>query len=620
MALYSEIVKLSDRIKPFTEICFRNKRAFVILFFGMVFSNVIIALFEGLTFTFVFMMFSTMTEDGVHSDKIHQLLYRAFPQLSSVFEEKGLHFIFFLLLALLMQIFKSLGAFSSTMLYTRLLNLFQVELVKEFRRQIFGFKFSFVSNYKMGELVQAVKIPFEAFSSGLSGLNGLMQSVFATSVLFVILLRISLPFTFVVGALVCVLVFVQKSMIRRVAALSIDFSAKMNDYVKLFSQMISGIRVITVFHRFGYVTDQIDTITNKLTQVCYRLTRSAQILRPINEIFVLFLVAFCAFAGYFFMKDRGAAAISFLVTYLIVLMRLANQVPGLMSNMGGLAHHWGDVSRLLNLLSKEGKEYALDGHLQLPLFRTKIEFFEVCHSYQKGLPILHGVSFTLCKGKNLALVGKSGSGKSTIIDLLLRLYEPSSGDILIDHFSLKNLSLESWRGQVGVVSQDVFIFNESIFKNICFGLSNVSLEDVKNAAYIAGCREFIERLPEQYDTILGERGYRLSGGEKQRLSLARALLKNPEILVLDEATSSLDTHTEKFILSTLEAFYGKKTLLVVAHRLSTVMHCDQILVIENGRILEQGSHEELLAQKNHYFQMWVSQQKKEPQLENVKKI
>lgn len=602
-------MSFSSKLRPLAKIASNNPKQYALLMSGGFVFNCLIAVFEGITFLFIVTALSAMTNETNHTDIIHRFFYFIAPSLATHFQSRFSHFIFFLLGALCMQILKSLNLFCATMLQTKILNLFQTGLVRLYRKQIFSLKFSFISHYKLGELVQGAKIPFEAFSPCVSTANGLIQAFLAVSVLFGILLYISISFTMLICLAIPLLVLMQKLMIRRVKKLSIETSEHMNEYVKFFTQMISGIRVITIFHRYDYVKNQIDKLTKHLTEASYRLSCSSQILRPISEMATLCVVGLCSFFGYLFLKNDGDAAISMLITYLIALMRMSNQVPGLIAGMGHLAHNWGDLSRLLTLLSKEDKQFMEDGELSLPKFHSHIELRDISHSYQSNLPVLHNISFIVPKGKSVALVGKSGTGKSTIADLLLRLYEPLEGDILVDNVSLKNARIKSWRDQVGVVSQDVFIFNESIFQNICFGLEKVSLETVKNIAYISGCSDFIEKLPEKYDTTLGERGYRLSGGEKQRISLARALLKNPEILILDEATSSLDTHTERFILDTLEKFCGKKTLLIIAHRLSTITHCDQIIAMEKGRIIERGNHEELLAKQGLYAQMWASQQR-----------
>jgi ATP-binding cassette subfamily B protein/subfamily B ATP-binding cassette protein MsbA len=217
------------------------------------------------------------------------------------------------------------------------------------------------------------------------------------------------------------------------------------------------------------------------------------------------------------------------------------------------------------------------------------------------------MSLEMPRGKTIAFVGSSGAGKSSILDLLLRLYEPTQGAILIDGVDLRTYSTGSWRNYLGVVSQDISIFNDTVEENIRFGALHATAQDVCHAAEQAGLESFIYSLPEGYNTIVGERGFRLSGGQRQRLALARALLRNPDILILDEATSNLDSYSESLIQDALERLRSERTILIVAHRLSTIMNADQIYVLDQGDLIEQGNHSSLLAQKGVYARFWELQ-------------
>jgi ATP-binding cassette subfamily B protein len=229
--------------------------------------------------------------------------------------------------------------------------------------------------------------------------------------------------------------------------------------------------------------------------------------------------------------------------------------------------------------------------------------------YQAERPILHGVDFTIEPGQNLAVVGHSGAGKSTLSRLLYRFYEVSGGRILIDGQELREVTQESLRRAIGIVPQDTVLFNDSIYYNIAYGRPDAGREEVERAAALAHIKDFIEGLPDAWETVVGERGLKLSGGEKQRVAIARAILKRPRILIFDEATSSLDSRTEQAIQETLREVAEHHTTLVIAHRLSTVVDADRILVMEQGRIVEQGSHPELLALDGRYRQMWELQQR-----------
>lgn len=278
-----------------------------------------------------------------------------------------------------------------------------------------------------------------------------------------------------------------------------------------------------------------------------------------------------------------------------------------------------DMEHMFSLLSQK-PEIEDSAKAQEYVFKGgKVEFKDVFFSYVPNRQILKGISFTIHPGKTLAIVGESGAGKSTITRLLFRFYEAGKGEILIDDQSLQVITQESLRKAIGVVPQDTVLFNDTIYYNIAYGKPNASLEEVKEAAKSAQIHSFIFKLPEGYETIVGERGLKLSGGEKQRVAIARTLLKKPHIFVFDEATSALDTHTEKEIQNCLKKISTHHTTLIIAHRLSTIVHADEILLMSNGIIVERGTHKFLLAQKGLYAEMWKRQQHEEQLQELLEK-
>jgi ATP-binding cassette subfamily B protein/subfamily B ATP-binding cassette protein MsbA len=300
-----------------------------------------------------------------------------------------------------------------------------------------------------------------------------------------------------------------------------------------------------------------------------------------------------------------------LVTFVLALQRLNIRLMRMANSLNLMAENSGRVEQLDQLLRAEGKAFRRQGGRPFTGLREGIRFEAVgLHYPARSEAALRGIDLAIPCGGTVALVGPSGAGKSSLADLLIGLLDPSEGRILVDGTDLRTLDLDSWQRRLGVVSQDVLLVNDTIGANIAFGLAEQPPEPaLRAAAAAAGAEDFIKRLPKGYATVIGERGYRLSGGQRQRLSLARAILRDPEVLILDEATSALDSHAEAQIHRALEAFRSGRTVLSIAHRLSSIVHADLIAVVEHGTIVEQGRHPELLARQGVYASLWRRQQK-----------
>jgi len=279
-----------------------------------------------------------------------------------------------------------------------------------------------------------------------------------------------------------------------------------------------------------------------------------------------------------------------------------------------MKHSLADMDQLVKLLAEKPEIKDKEDAVPLKVSRAEVTFEHVAFSYHPDRAILHDVSFTIAPGKKLAVVGASGAGKSTLARLLFRFYDVNEGRILIDGQDIRDVTQESLRAAIGIVPQDTVLFNESLYYNLVYARPDASREEIIDAAKHAQLHDFVESLPEGYDTIVGERGLKLSGGEKQRVAIARAIIKRTKILIFDEATSSLDSQAEQAILSALKDASAEHTTLVIAHRLSTIVDADQILVMDHGRIVEQGEHQKLLEQKGIYANLWALQQKERRQL------
>jgi ATP-binding cassette subfamily B protein len=273
-----------------------------------------------------------------------------------------------------------------------------------------------------------------------------------------------------------------------------------------------------------------------------------------------------------------------------------------------LKHSLADMHLMFDVLNREPEIVDRPGAMELRPGNAEVCFEGVSFAYDRERPILHDISFTIAPGKKVAVVGPSGAGKSTLARLLFRFYEVHSGRILVNDQDIATVTQDSLRRSIGIVPQDTVLFNDTLYYNIAYARPDAGRDDIEQAARLANIHDFISALPQGYDTVVGERGLKLSGGEKQRVAIARAILKNPRILVFDEATSSLDSHSEQLILDALRAVAAHHTTLVIAHRLSTIVDADHILVMQDGRIIEEGTHQDLLVHAGTYARLWALQQ------------
>ena len=370
------------------------------------------------------------------------------------------------------------------------------------------------------------------------------------------------------------------------------------------SNSISGILNVKSFTRENVEYNRIRSASSEVKSANYHAIKLSAAFIPIIRVAILFgFTATLLIGG--FLALEGEIRVAMYSVLLFITQRLLWPLTELGDTFDLYQRAMASFKRILNLRNETPS--IIDGNKEYETLENGIMLNNAVFSYTQGFEVLKKINLNIEAGKTTAIVGSTGSGKSTLIKLLLRLYDLDSGEINFDATELKQLKLESLRRNIGLVSQDVFLFEGSVFENIAYGNLDASNEEVWNAANQSEATDFINQLPNKENTIVGERGQKLSGGQRQRISIARAILKNPEILILDEATSAVDNETEAAIQRSLDMLKQNRTVIVIAHRLSTIRNADKIYVLENGEIVESGSHEDLLQNKDVYHKLWSVQ-------------
>ncbi len=374
----------------------------------------------------------------------------------------------------------------------------------------------------------------------------------------------------------------------------------------LLTEVFSGIRLVQAFAAEDYELSRFELEAEQNRKAKYKAER----IKALQFVVVGFLeamsVIFLFFLGGWQISQQNLTAADF-VAYVAAVALLIDPIQITTSNFNEFKEGEASVDRIFELMAVQPTVIEVPDAQQLPDVTGKVEYQNVTFAYEADKPVLQGIDLVVKPGEMVALVGASGAGKTTLVNLLPRFYNPETGQILIDGVDTTTVTLKSLRQQIGIVPQETVLFSGTIAQNIAFGQTNINIEQVEAAAKIANAHQFISEFPQGYHTYVGERGVNLSGGQRQRVAIARAVLLDPKILILDEATSALDAESEALVQEALERIMKDRTVFVIAHRLATVRRSDRILVLENGQIVESGNHDELLAKSGRYAQFHAQQ-------------
>lgn len=378
--------------------------------------------------------------------------------------------------------------------------------------------------------------------------------------------------------------------------------AKMSDITTVLHETISGVKIVKAFGMQDYENKKFMQETNSFFRLVLKIVRIRNSSSPITEFLSVVVGIFIVYYGGRLVLESGTLKPSEFLGFLFAIFQLMPPIKELSSVNNRIQESSAAADRVFEILDTKPSIYNIENPFIPHNFNQCIEFRNVSFHYDDSEElVLNNVSLEIRRGEILALVGSSGSGKTTLVDLLPRFYDPSEGSIFLDGIDIKNMEIESLRKLMGIVTQETVLFNDSIKNNIAYGLTDFSFEKIIEAAKAANAHNFIKEFPKGYDTIVGERGAKLSGGQRQRLSIARALLINPPIMILDEATSALDSESEILVQEAIERLMHDRTTIVIAHRLSTIRNADKIVVLDNGSVIQQGKHDELMQKGNGVY-------------------
>ena len=579
------------------------------------FYSLFYALFNSLTFLLIMPILKTMFDADYTFVYVEKLPPLAFNQeyltalfnftYSHLFTEYNPENVLLLLaivtifVSLLSNLFRYMGAWTVENMRTRTLQRMRNEMFSK----VVDMNVGYFSDQRKGDIISKITSDVGVVQFCITNtLQVASREPFLIIGYTVMMVAISWELALFSVLFLPVVALIIGSIVKRLRHPARTSQQRMGELVSTLDESLSGIKVIKSYNATGYVKQKFYDLSEDLARLTLSMARRQQLASPMSEFLGISAVGvILVFGGSLVFKD--ALSPEGFIAFIAMFSQITRPVRTFIDQFSNINQGIAAGERIFSIIDAQSEIQDKPGAIELDGLKDKIEFRDIHFSYDGSREVIEGISFEIKRGETVALVGPSGGGKSTLSELIPRFYDVKAGDILIDGVSVRDYTQDSLRAHMSVVAQDTVLFNDTIEGNIAMGKAGATHEEIVEAARIANADCFIQEAPEGYQTNIGDRGVKLSGGQRQRLSIARAVLKNPEILILDEATSALDTESEKLVQDALNKLLVGRTSVVIAHRLSTIHNADKIIVVDHGRVAEQGTHTELLAKGGIYAKL-----------------